>query len=174
MAKGFLKFQGLFRKHDLRHLAHYSKSQIFVQKLNFDKTPTFSRVFHPKKIDNFHAKLSWIFGQVLSFRVISCPFLMIWDTFSPRHFAPQLKIETFLDVFQPLWYHSRRRTHTSLFEDRGPRKLRFSTTTTTADGGVKMETIFKCYCQRSISLLLAALGTLRRSGARIPTLTTES
>ena len=28
--------------------AHYSKSQIFVQKFNFDKTPTFSRVFHPK------------------------------------------------------------------------------------------------------------------------------
>ena len=27
--------------------SHYSKSQIFVQKLNFDKTPTFSRVFHP-------------------------------------------------------------------------------------------------------------------------------
>ena len=25
-----------------------SKSQIFVQKFNFDKTPTFSRVFHPK------------------------------------------------------------------------------------------------------------------------------
>ena len=28
-------------------LTHYSKSQIFVQKFNFDKTPTFSRVFHP-------------------------------------------------------------------------------------------------------------------------------
>ena len=26
---------------------HYSKSQIFVQKFNFDKTTTFSRVFHP-------------------------------------------------------------------------------------------------------------------------------
>ena len=26
---------------------HCSKSQIFVQKFNFDKTPTFSRVFHP-------------------------------------------------------------------------------------------------------------------------------
>ena len=30
------------------HLSHYSKSQIFVQKFNFDKTPTFSRVVHPK------------------------------------------------------------------------------------------------------------------------------
>merc|ERR1712047_210475 len=28
-------------------LTHYSKSQIFVQKFNFHKTPTFSRVFHP-------------------------------------------------------------------------------------------------------------------------------
>ena len=28
-------------------MSHYSKSQIFVQKFNFDKTPTFSRVFHP-------------------------------------------------------------------------------------------------------------------------------
>ena len=27
--------------------AHYSKSQIFVQKFSFDKTPTFSRVFRP-------------------------------------------------------------------------------------------------------------------------------
>ena len=28
--------------------SHYSKSQIFVQKFNFNKTPTFSRVFHQK------------------------------------------------------------------------------------------------------------------------------
>ena len=27
---------------------HYSKSQIFVQKFNFDNPPTFSRVFQPK------------------------------------------------------------------------------------------------------------------------------
>jgi len=27
---------------------HYSKSQMFGQIFNFDKTPTFSRVFHPK------------------------------------------------------------------------------------------------------------------------------
>ena len=36
--------------------AHYSKSQIFVQKFNFDKTPTFSRVFHPNFFDNFLGK----------------------------------------------------------------------------------------------------------------------
>ena len=29
-------------------VSHYSKSQFFVQKFNFDKTPTFWRVFHPK------------------------------------------------------------------------------------------------------------------------------
>ena len=34
----------IFRKVSL--FSHYSKSQIFVQKFNFDKTPTFSRVFH--------------------------------------------------------------------------------------------------------------------------------
>ena len=27
---------------------HYSKSQIFIHKFNFDRTPTFSRIFHPK------------------------------------------------------------------------------------------------------------------------------
>ena len=30
-----------------KFMSHYSKSQIFVQKFNFDKTQTFSRVFHP-------------------------------------------------------------------------------------------------------------------------------
>ena len=39
-------------QNDLNY-AHYSKSQIFVQKFNFDKTPTFSRVFHPLFFDNF-------------------------------------------------------------------------------------------------------------------------
>ena len=38
------KFQVIFFK---RGFTHYSKSQIFVQKFSFDKTPTFSRVFHP-------------------------------------------------------------------------------------------------------------------------------
>ena len=33
--------------------SHYSKSQIFVQKFNFDKTPTFLRVFHTNFFDNF-------------------------------------------------------------------------------------------------------------------------
>ena len=31
----------------MKFSTHYSKSQIFVQIFNFDKTPTFSRVFHP-------------------------------------------------------------------------------------------------------------------------------
>ena len=73
--------------------AHYSKSQIFVQKFNFDKKPniftsfspkifltiflvksklstakkskitTFSRVFQPKKFTIFSGNQSWIFGQ---------------------------------------------------------------------------------------------------------------
>ena len=34
-------------------MTHYSKSQIFVQKFNFDKTPTFSRVFHPNFFRQF-------------------------------------------------------------------------------------------------------------------------
>ena len=75
--------------------SHYSKSQIFVQKFNFDKTPTFSRgfhpkffwqlfswnqscqkpkkpktttfsrLFHPKKSTNYSGNQSWIFGQKL-------------------------------------------------------------------------------------------------------------
>ena len=36
---------------------HYSKSQIFVQKFNFDKTPRFSRVFHPIFFDNFSREI---------------------------------------------------------------------------------------------------------------------
>ena len=38
-------------------LSHYSKSQIFVQKFNFDKTPTFSRVIHPNFFDNFSREI---------------------------------------------------------------------------------------------------------------------
>ena len=37
--------------------AHYSKSQIFVQKFNFDKTITFSRVFHQNFFDNFSREI---------------------------------------------------------------------------------------------------------------------
>ena len=36
---------------------HYSKSQIFVQKFNFDKNPTFSRVFSPNLFDNFSREI---------------------------------------------------------------------------------------------------------------------
>jgi len=37
--------------------SHYWKSQILVQKFNFDKTPTFSRVFHPIFFDNFSREI---------------------------------------------------------------------------------------------------------------------
>ena len=47
-----LAFRIRFQRH-----THYSKSQIFVQKYNFDKTPTFSRVFPPKNfLTNFLVK----------------------------------------------------------------------------------------------------------------------
>ena len=36
---------------------HYSKSQIFVQKFNFDKAQTFSRIFHPIFFDNFYREM---------------------------------------------------------------------------------------------------------------------
>ena len=51
--------------HDCKSLifAHYSKSQMFVQKFNFDKTSTFSRVFHPEKSTIFSGNQSLIFGQ---------------------------------------------------------------------------------------------------------------
>ena len=49
--EAFKAYVRAYESHGLKHvsqLSHYSKSQIFVQKFNFDKTPTFSRVFHPK------------------------------------------------------------------------------------------------------------------------------
>ena len=38
-------------------VTHYSKSQFFVQKFNFDKIPTFSRVFSPNFFDNFSREI---------------------------------------------------------------------------------------------------------------------
>ena len=57
--------------------SHYSKSQIFVQKFNFDKTPTFSRVFHPTF------------------------FLTIFLVKSKLSIAEKFKTTTFLRVFHP-------------------------------------------------------------------------
>ena len=56
---------------------HYSKSQIFLQKFNFDKTPTFSRVFH----SNF--------------------FLTIFLVKSKLSTAKKSKTTTFSQVFHP-------------------------------------------------------------------------
>ena len=36
---------------------YFHESQIFVQKFNFDKTPTFSGVFHPIFFDNFSREI---------------------------------------------------------------------------------------------------------------------
>ena len=44
-------------KEELGMKSHYSKSQIFVQKFNFDKTTTFSRVFHPIFFANFSREI---------------------------------------------------------------------------------------------------------------------
>ena len=63
---------------------HYSKSQIFVQKFNFDRTSTFSRVFH-----------SIFFWQLFSWNP-SCQQL---KSPKPQHFhefSPQ-KIDSFLE-----------------------------------------------------------------------------
>ena len=46
----FQQFQRIFKN---KWRSHYSKSRIFVQKFNFDKTPTLSRVFYPNFFDNF-------------------------------------------------------------------------------------------------------------------------
>ena len=45
------------QRHEIFELSHYSKSQIFVQKFNFDKILTFSRVFHPNFFDNFSREI---------------------------------------------------------------------------------------------------------------------
>ena len=62
---------------------HYSKSQIFVQKFNLDKTPTFSRVFH--------ANFFWqFFSWNQSCQQLKCPI--------PQHFHEFFtqKIDNFL------------------------------------------------------------------------------
>ena len=38
-------------------ISHYSKSQIFVQKFNFDKTPTFHEFFTQMFLDNFSGEI---------------------------------------------------------------------------------------------------------------------
>ena len=43
--------------------SHYSKSQIFVQKFNFDKTPTFHEFFTPKFFDNFSREIKVVNSQ---------------------------------------------------------------------------------------------------------------
>ena len=73
-------------------LAHYSKSQIFVQKFNFDKTTTFSRVFHPKFFWQF---FSW--NQ--SCQQLKSPKPQHFHEFSAqkiRQFSQEIKVE-FLD-----------------------------------------------------------------------------
>ena len=49
-------FLGAFKNRVEIATTQYSKSHIFVQKFNFDKTPTFSRVFHPNFFWQFSSR----------------------------------------------------------------------------------------------------------------------
>ena len=89
-------------KIQMRHIwwfsTHCSKSQIFVQKLNFDKTPTFSRVFHPIFFLQF---FSW--NQ--SFQQLKSPKPQHFhEFFTPknRQFPREIKVE-FLDKKWRFW-----------------------------------------------------------------------
>ena len=74
------------------HMTHYSKSQIFVQKFNFDKTPTFSRVFN--------ANFFWqFFSWNQSCQQLKCPIPQHFhEFFTPknRQFSWEIKVG-FLD-----------------------------------------------------------------------------
>ena len=71
---------------------HYSKSQFFVQKFNFDKTQTFPRVFHPNFFDNFSREIKVVNSQKVQNH-------NIFTSFSPqknRQFYRDIKVK-FLD-----------------------------------------------------------------------------
>ena len=46
-----------------KYFQHTINKSKFCPKIQFWQNPKFSRVFHPKKIDNFSENQSWIFGQ---------------------------------------------------------------------------------------------------------------
>merc|ERR1712049_89480 len=72
--------------------SHYSTSQIFVQKFNFDKTPTISRVFHQIFFDNFSREIKVVNSKKVQNH-------NIFTSFSPkttRQFSREIKVD-FLD-----------------------------------------------------------------------------
>ena len=72
---------------------HYSKSQIFVQKFNFDKTPTFSRVFLPK----FFLTIFLVKSKLSTAKKSkTTTFSRVFHTKKNRKFSLEIKVE-FLD-----------------------------------------------------------------------------
>ena len=82
----------------------YSKSQIFVQKFNFDKTPTFSRVFHPIFLTIFLVKSKLSTAK----KSKTTTFSRVFHPKKNRKFSREIKvdfeqcekIETFLHIFK--------------------------------------------------------------------------
>ena len=85
------------RRHTIR------KSQIFVQKSNFDKTPTFSRVFHPK----FFLTIFLVKSNLSTAKKSKTKtFSRVFHPPKKRQFSREIKVE-FLDKkwrFRTVWY----------------------------------------------------------------------
>ncbi len=84
-----------FEKAELKWTAaatHYSKSQIFVQKFNFDKTLTFSRVFHPIFLTIFLVKSKLSTAKMSK----NTTFSRVFHPKKSRQFPREIKVE-FLD-----------------------------------------------------------------------------
>ena len=72
-------------------ISHYSKSQIFVQK--FDKTPTFSQVFHP----NFFLTIFLVKSKLSTAKKSkTTSFSQVFHPKKNRQFSREIKVE-FLD-----------------------------------------------------------------------------
>ena len=72
---------------------HYSKSQIFVQKFNFDKTPKSSRVFHP----NFFLTIFLVKSKLSTAKKFkTTKFSRVFHPKKNRQFFREIKVE-FLD-----------------------------------------------------------------------------
>ena len=78
---------------------HYSKSQIFVQKFNFDKTPTFSRVFHP---NFFFANFSREIELANSY-VVKSPKPQHFHEFFTKLFCWQFSREIKVEFSDEIW-----------------------------------------------------------------------
>ena len=75
-----------------RATTHYSKSQIFVQKFNFDKPPTFSRDFHP----NFSLTIFLVKSKLSTATKSKTTTFHEFFTQKNRQFSREIKVD-FLD-----------------------------------------------------------------------------